>query len=145
MKKFENLDCILLIDDEESNNFLHRTMIEKAGIDCAVHTTYNGIEAIEFLTCTGRYESNEDYPQPGVIFLDINMPLMNGWEFLEEYEKLPEEQKGRIVMAMLTSSLNQDDIDRSELNSDLKGFISKPLSVAKLNDVIETNFVRIYE
>ncbi|MGZ2370522.1 response regulator [Ancylomarina sp. YFZ004] len=143
MRKFEGLDCILLIDDEEANNFLHRMMIKKAGIDTFVQTTYNGIEALEFLTCTGRYESNEAYPQPGIIFLDINMPLMNGWEFLEEYDKLPEEQKGRIVMAMLTSSLNQDDVDRSKLNIDLKGFISKPLSVAKLNEVIETNFVEI--
>lgn len=140
MKKFEGLNCILLIDDEESNNFLHRMMIKKAGIDTFIQTTYNGIEALEFLTCTGRYESAKEFPQPGIIFLDINMPIMNGWEFLVEYEKLPEEQKGKIVMAMLTSSLNQDDIDRSELNSDLKGFIPKPLSVEKLNKVIEANF-----
>jgi len=140
MKKFKGLDCILLIDDEEANNFLHQMVIEHAKIDTFVQTTYNGVEALEFLTCTGKFSRAKDFPQPGIIFLDINMPKMNGWEFLEEYVKLPEEQKGKIVMAMLTSSLNQDDIDKSNKNTNLKGFINKPLTAAKLMTVIENNF-----
>ncbi len=143
MRKFEGLDCILLIDDEEANNFLHRMLIKKAGIDCHVQTTYNGIEAIEYLTNTGRYADEGAYPRPGIILLDINMPLMNGWEFLDEYEKLPPEQKGAIVMAMLTSSINQDDKERSELDKNVKGFISKSLTVEKLNDILKNNFKEI--
>lgn len=140
MKKYNGLNCILLIDDEESNNYLHQMIIKHAKIDTFVQVTYDGIEALEFLTCTGRYCDSREYPQPGIIFLDINMPKMNGWEFLEEYIKLPEEQKGKIVMAMLTSSLNQDDIDKSKLNENLKGFISKPLTAKKLMDVVNNNF-----
>lgn len=140
MKKFKGLDCILLIDDEESNNYLHQMIIKQAKIDAHVQVTFDGLEALEFLTCSGRYEEAKEFPQPGIIFLDINMPKMNGWEFLEEYKKLPEEQKGKIVMAMLTSSLNQDDIDKSEENSNLKGFISKPLNSKKLIKVAEDNF-----
>ena len=140
MKKYNGLNCILLIDDEESNNYLHQMIIKLANIDTFVQVTYDGQEALEFLTCTGRYNNAKDYPQPGIIFLDINMPKMNGWEFLEEYVNLPEEQKGKIVMAMLTSSLNQDDIDKSEKNENLRGFISKPLTSKKLMDVVNNNF-----
>ncbi len=140
MKKYDGLDCILLIDDEESNNYLHQMIIKHAKINTFVQVTYNGLEALEFLTCTGKFLSAKKYPQPGIIFLDINMPKMNGWEFLEEYENLPEEQKGKIVIAMLTSSLNQDDIDKSEKNNDLKGFIRKPLNSKKLMKIVEDNF-----
>lgn len=140
MKKFDGLNCILLIDDEESNNYLHKMIIQRANIDTHIQVTYDGLEALEFLTCTGRYTSTQYYPQPGIIFLDINMPKMNGWEFLKEYVNLPEEQKGKIVMAMLTSSLNQDDIDKANENTNLKGFIGKPLTTKKLMDVVENNF-----
>jgi len=140
MAKFDGLDCILLIDDDESNNYLHKMVIEHSKIEAFVQVTYDGIEALEFLTCTGKFEKATKYPQPGIIFLDINMPRMNGWEFLTEYEKLPDEQKGKIVMAMLTSSLNQDDIDIAEANCNVKGFINKPLNSKKLMKVINNNF-----
>ncbi len=145
MKKYNGLDCILLIDDEMSNNYLHQIIIENAEIETFVQVAYDGIEALEFLTCTGRYEDTKDFPQPGIIFLDLNMPKMNGWEFLEEYFKLPEQQKGKIVMAMLTSSLNQDDIDKSKRDENLKGFISKPLTSEKLMDIVNNNFQQIDE
>ncbi len=140
MKKYKSLDCILLIDDEESNNFLNKMIIEQVGIDAHIQETYNGLEALEFLTCTGKFSSKKEFPQPGIILLDINMPLMNGWEFLEEYKKLPAEQKGKIIMAMLTLSLNQDDMARAEANKDLIKYISKPLSLEKLEAILNRYF-----
>ncbi len=140
MKKIKGLECILLIDDEESNNFLNKMIIEQTGIEVFVQETHNGIEGLEFLTCTGKFSNEKKFPQPGLILLDINMPLMNGWEFLDAYNKLPDEQKGKIVMTMLTSSLNQDDIDKATLNNNVIGFISKPLTIKKLNEVIQKYF-----
>lgn len=65
---------------------------------------------------------------------------MNGWEFLAAYKSLPAQQKARIVMAMLTSCLNADDRTRAEAMVDLQGFISKPLTLEKLEQMVEDNF-----
>jgi len=143
MKKIKNLDCIVLVDDDESNNFLHKRIIKKLGIDVFIQVVYNGLEALEFLTCTGKFASQGRLPQPGIIFLDINMPVMNGWEFLTEYKKLPEEQKEKIVIAMLTSSVNEDDVLRAKVDYGLKDFINKPLRLAKLNSILDEYFVDV--
>lgn len=68
---------------------------------------------------------------------------MNGWEFLVEYEKFTKDQKGEIIIVMLTSSSNQDDIDRTLLNKNVNGFISKPLTIENLTDLIEKYFEKI--
>jgi CheY-like chemotaxis protein len=140
MKKYNGLDCILLVDDDETSNFINKTIIELEEIDMFIQVANDGIEALEFLTCTGKFSEKSEYPQPGIILLDINMPRMNGWEFIEEYQKLPENQKGRIVLAMLTSSLDQGDIDKANKNKDLMGLISKPLNPEKLNTIIKQHF-----
>lgn len=136
MKKIKGLKCILLIDDEEINNFLNISIIKRLGIDTHVEVAINGKLGLDYLTSSGDYANNEFYPQPGLILLDINMPLMNGWEFLEEYEKLNENQKGKHVIAMLSSSINPDDVNKANSKDDLIGFINKPLTVEKLKDII---------
>ena len=69
------------------------------------------------------------------------MPRMNGWEFLEKYEKLPVGQKGTIVMAMLTSSSNRDDIRKAENMEELTDYIMKPLTLDQLEKIIVENFL----
>jgi CheY-like chemotaxis protein len=140
MKKYNGLDCILLVDDDETSNFINKTIIELEEIDAFIQIANDGIEALEYLTCTGKFSEKSEYPQPGIILLDINMPRMNGWEFMAEYKKLPENQKGRIVLAMLTSSLDQGDIDKANKNKDLMGLINKPLNPEKLNTIIKQHF-----
>ena len=141
MRRFKGLDCILLIDDEEINNYLNRIIIKKAKIDAHVQIALNGLEAIDYLRCIGKYANIKEYPKPGLILLDINMPRMNGWEFLQEYEKLSEEQKGKIVIAILTSSNNPDDIRRADEVDSLVGYFNKPLNKQRLEDILENNFV----
>ena len=68
------------------------------------------------------------------------MPGMNGWDFLKEYEKLPNEVRARVVVAMLTTSLNPDDASHANQINYLKGFISKPLTKEVLLKIIEENF-----
>lgn len=140
MKKIDGLDCILLVDDESSNHFFNKLTIQKSGINVHIKETYDGIEAFEYLTCSGKYASEDNFPQPGIIFLDINMPRMNGWEFMEKYGQLPDEQKGKIVLAMLTSTQNPDDKRRAEKLNGLSGFISKPLTLDNFNRIVEENF-----
>ena len=140
MKKIDGLDCILLVDDENSNHFFNRLLIKKSGIDVHIEEAYDGIEALEYLTCTGKHSSENTFPQPGIIFLDINMPRMNGWEFMEKYDQLPDEQKGKIILAMLSATQNPDDRRRAEKLNGLAGFINKPLTLEHINKIVEENF-----
>ena len=140
MRKFDGLDFILLVDDDESTNFVNNIIIKKAEIDAPVHVAFDGIEALEFLTSTGKFASQDALPKSGIIFLDINMPVMNGWEFLEEYRKLNSTQKENIEIVMLTTSLNEDDSTRANSNVDIKRLVNKPLRIDKLNKIINDRF-----
>ncbi|MDO6430155.1 response regulator [Flavitalea sp. BT771] len=134
------LNCILLIDDDEPTNFLNRITLEQA--DCAhtVQTVQSGQEALDFLMHQGKYEQAPHCPHPELIFLDINMPAMDGWEFLEKYRQLPPAQKASIVMIMLTTSLNPDDQLRAGTIPEIDGFEHKPLRIDRLMEVLKNYF-----
>ncbi|MCG6187034.1 response regulator [Maribellus maritimus] len=136
MKKFKGLDCILLVDDDEVTNYLNKVLIKKSGIDVHVEVALNGEIALEYLTSTGKYSGNNGFPKPGLIFLDINMPRMNGWEFVEEYSKLDSNKKADIVIAMLTSSNNDDDVNTALEKYELPAYLYKPLTLEKLEEII---------
>jgi CheY-like chemotaxis protein len=135
------LNCILLVDDNDSDNFIHKRVIEKAGIAENIGIAMNGKEALDFLT-TEHHDrlSGTSFSQPELIFLDINMPIMDGWEFLEEYHKLPEEQKGKVVFIMLTTSLNPADKSRAETMIENGCFQYKPLTQAMIRTIMEQNY-----
>ncbi len=141
MKKFSGLDCILLIDDDKATNFLHTLTINDSGLEVKVQDVENAQDGLDYLTCKGKFIECAEFPRPGIILLDINMPGMNGWDFLREYEKLPEDIRARVVMAMLTTSLNPDDATHAKKIGYLKGFISKPLTKEVLMKIVEENFV----
>ena len=130
------LKCILLIDDDEATNFLHEITIKK--LDCTekIVTKTNGLEAIKYLTT----KEVGAYPQPELIFLDINMPIMDGWRFLEKYRELEECQKGKMVVVMLTTSLNPDDKKRAENIIEISGYKSKPLTAKMLENILNKYF-----
>ncbi|WP_339903700.1 response regulator [uncultured Cyclobacterium sp.] len=132
----KKINCILLIDDDKATNFLHKEIIRETGLVNKVVDMESGHEALEYL------EKMEDgkYPQPDIIFLDINMPAMSGWEFLEEYDKLDEEKKAKIVVVMLTTSINPDDKETATSKELINGFFNKPLTFEIIERVIDENF-----
>ncbi len=134
----EKLNCVLLVEDDESTNYYNKIIINKADITKHIQVTWNGKEAIEFLE---NRDSHENYSQPELIFLDINMPKMDGWDFLEEYEKLTDVQRGKIVIIMLTTSSNPDDLKKAENFPLITCFKHKPLTVDILKEIMEKYFM----
>lgn len=130
------LNCILLIDDDEPTNFLHTMIIKRCKCTEKIVAVQGGREALDYLSSK---EDNE-HPQPDLIFLDINMPGMNGWEFLEHYKQLDKGQQGRIVVIMLTTSLNPDDASQAKDKVNINRFMNKPLTVKMIDDVLEEHF-----
>ena len=130
------LNCILLVDDDNDHNFLHRRLFNK--MECAekVQIVHNGIEGLDFLTT----KTEGKYPNPEIIFLDINMPKMNGWQFLEKYKNLEEEVKAKVVLLMLTSSLNPDDEERAGTYKDVLGYNVKLLDKQLLTKILAEHF-----
>ena len=136
MKLKKKLKNVLLIDDSESDNFYHKRKISKMGICDNIKVTYSGEEALEYLIT----ELNGEFPQPTLIFLDINMPGMNGWEFLEKYEELDIAHKGEIVLTMLSNSQDPRDIRKGNNYKSLKGYYSKPLQDDYLEAIVMKHF-----
>jgi CheY-like chemotaxis protein len=138
MKK---LNCVLLVDDNESDNFLHRKVLEKTGLVNHIEIAINGREALDYLKNVEKVSSNDSTClPPELIFLDINMPVMDGWEFLDEYKNLDDFQKSKIVIIMLTTSLNPADKARAELQIDSGCFQYKPLTALMLHEIMEKWF-----
>ena len=125
---------ILIIDDDEINNFIAAKLIDKIPPKAKVSTCINGQEGINFV----RNKLNNQNEFPDIIFLDINMPLMNGWEFLEEYEQIKNDIKKKVTINMLSSSVYNDDITKAETYTTVNKFISKPLTVDKIKDLYES-------
>ncbi len=123
---------ILLIDDDRATNFLNKSIIEELG--CARSMTFkkDGLEAINYLT----EEKDGKYPRPDLILLDINMPVMDGWGFLDRYTVLDENQKGKVLVVMLTTSLNPEDRSRARKHGELSDFMVKPLTEENFTDLL---------
>lgn len=133
----QKLDKVLLIDDSDADNFIHQRVIKKADITNNVIVKKSGQEALDYLS---TLLENELYPMPNLVFLDINMPGMNGWEFLEQYEKLPLNQKAEIIVCMLTTSISETDKKKAETLPQIKSYQHKPLTQDSLMEVLETFF-----
>ena len=131
------LDYILLIDDDEATNFFNQIVLEEAGVAKQIKIVESGQEALEFL----QTKENGNYPRPELIFLDINMPGMDGWDFLKAYADLSDEYKGNIIVVMLTTSLNPEDKEKANSMPDVTSFQNKPLTQAKIDEIISKHFV----
>ena len=115
---------------------LFRSEIKKSNSETVVVKKNTGLEALEYL----KSKKDDKEMLPDLIFLDINMPGMNGWDFLHEYEQLDIELQSRAIIIMLTSSDNVDDIARSKAWSFVSDYITKPLTNQLLSGIIKKYF-----
>lgn len=110
----------IIIDDDDIVTFLQKKIVSKSGLDTDPLVFKDAHKALEFL----EYEASED--QEYLIMLDINMPAMSGWEFLDHIKKLPLDERLHVVMA--TSSIDRKDKREAANDPHVVDFIEKPLS-----------------
>ncbi len=133
----DKIKRVLFIDDDEATNFIHEMVIRELYPNIEITVKKNGKDAIDYL----KTLDDPNALLPNLIFLDINMPVMNGWEFLENYAKLNPKLKENIVAFMISTSLNPDDMKRAEENDNINAFISKPITPPSLKQLIQKHFL----
>ncbi|MDC0008287.1 response regulator [bacterium] len=127
------LQSILLVDDDHSNNFLNKIFINQLNLDVEVDIALNGQEALDYIETS--------FIGPCLLILDLRMPIMNGWEFLQAYEKeVPEEIKKQIVIVVITISTDKADADKARKSRYVEHFVQKPLSDLKFKKLIKKFF-----
>ena len=128
--------AVMLVDDNEIDNLINQKMIEASDIceNIFVHSGAKG--AIEFLKNIEKLAKGPlDLYLPEVIFLDIDMPLMDGFQFLDEFEKLSDVVKNNCKVIMLTSSLNPQDMSKAKKNKYVLKYLNKPLTQDNLKKI----------
>lgn len=146
MKKTPEL--ILLIDDDEDDNFIHKRAIKKSGLECQIDVCTSGDMALDYLTNQGNHASRgTDYPRPDLIFLDINMPRVDGWEFLDQYAQWIDKnrQEAATIIVMLSNSIDPRDINRASANRFVQKYTTKPLKPDEIVDIVSTYFSPVFE
>jgi CheY-like chemotaxis protein len=131
MTQENNIDLVMLVDDNETDNFISRRIIEITNFSKRVEIKNSGKSALEYL------DANTDNPEnlPDYIFLDINMPIVDGFVFLYEFEKFNSFLRNKCKVIILSSSDNKRDIDKIVNNDNVIKFITKPLTENALEEI----------
>lgn len=125
-------NCALLIDDDNISNYLNKKIVDQLNVSNETYVALNGLEALDFIA---NYSANSG-ECPELILLDINMPLMNGLEFLKEYHKLSFKNRGKVSVIVLTTSTHSSDI--AEIKKyNISGILNKPLTLERLQNLLE--------
>jgi CheY-like chemotaxis protein len=130
----KNVSTILLVDDDLAINYLHKRLLNKLAFGETIISVYNGASAINELISLNCIQKEDDLV---IIFLDLNMPVMDGWEFLEQFKNIHNELKFQYKIIVLSSSINPDDIKRATINSFVSEYFSKPLTHNNITNLKE--------
>jgi CheY-like chemotaxis protein len=125
---------VLLVDDDSIYQYIASKTLDATGLTQKIITCSNGEEAYRFL------EKNMNNPQelPDIILLDVNMPVMNGWEFLHAFKNLHSPSLKDIPIFLVTSSVNDADINYAQQFSNVQDYIVKPLVKEKLSTILNS-------
>lgn len=121
---------IVLIDDDSTTNYLNKLIIERSHLVDEVLTFDSAEDALIF------FSQNESEEDQALVLLDLNMPVMNGWQFLDQYQAMNGSKANKIVI--LTSSINPADKQMADQKERVLDYKSKPLSIDMLNELVVT-------
>ena len=127
-----NDDTVFIIDDDVIFVFVLKKMFSKIGCDFPINNVKNGYEGLEYLK--NLYENNLAFPK--IIFLDINMPMLDGWQFLDEVENTI--YKTQLSIYLVSSTIDSREIEKANSYKTVKKFISKPISLVDLSEIVGT-------
>lgn len=125
---------VCLIDDDDMYQFTARLMLESTGMIKQIQSFYNGREALAYFRDLNNIHAST---LPDVIFLDINMPVMNGWEFLDEYHKLHATMPKPIVVYVVSSSVDRDDMVKSRSYDLVSDYLIKPVTRMRYQELMQ--------
>ena len=123
-----HFDAVFLVDDDPINNLINRRLLGKTGISSRIDEFLGGQDALEKIN---QLDPNDSL----LIFLDINMPVLNGWEFLNRYLENFPDRDDKIVI--LSSSIDFQDRQKADEYKVVSGFLEKPLTIDKINGQLE--------
>lgn len=121
----------MLVDDNEIDNIINEKIIEANAFADTILVFQTGQDSLDYL----RNHQNDASKLPEIIFLDINMPVMDGFQYLEEFEKYNNIVKEKCRIIMLSSSISPKDIDRAASNIHVKKYLNKPLNIRYLQAI----------
>jgi CheY-like chemotaxis protein len=128
-----NPAAYILIDDDPLANMIGKIVIKTTLGEVDIKTFIDPLEGLSYI------ENIANEPRtPTVLLLDINMPILSGWEFLEQFEKLSQDVKSQVSIYILSSSVDKRDKERAEDDKNVTGFLSKPLSREKVQKICNT-------
>ncbi|MCC3156894.1 response regulator [Hymenobacter sp. 15J16-1T3B] len=130
-----HLARILLVDDDSTTNFLNQLLLRRMAVAGELLVAENGAEALHLLAPPG----DTDAPLPALILLDVNMPVMNGIEFLRAWQQLPLPRRQGTVVVMLTTSLHTRDLQQMQ-QLPVATIVDKPLTEAKVHAILDRYF-----
>ncbi|PXY45778.1 response regulator [Flavobacterium hydrophilum] len=125
------LKQILCIDDDPITLMLSKKVIAKAGFSELIITAQNGEEALSYFN-TLKYSKDQSVEKPQLIFLDLNMPVMGGWEFLDHFITPDYDEFNTINVVVLSSTINPEDLAKAKKYSIIIDFLSKPITLQML-------------
>jgi CheY-like chemotaxis protein len=124
---------ILLVDDDSIANFLIERIVLSTGLARNISKALNGREALKVFT------EHSSGSLPEVVLLDLNMPIMNGFEFLQAYNNLSFEDKDHVLIILVTSSNNPSDIEKAK-ELGIKYYLTKPISADTIKGILMKEF-----
>ncbi|MFY0483920.1 response regulator [Flavobacterium sp. PLA-1-15] len=122
------LQKVICVDDDPIALLLSKLVISKANFASQIVTCVNGEEAVKYLENPETIEENSNSEQPLLILLDLNMPVMDGWEFLEQFSSKLQDIYNSTKIILLSSSIDPNDIKKSKDFSMVVDFLPKPLT-----------------